>query len=272
MKFKFTTEYIYKSCSERINKRIEEKQLSHRSIYKNESKIIGRIRRCEISDRNKYLIQDNVLDAINKKLEFNDIQAILWGTEEEIKQNLIIIFQCLLFDLISAESPFKDTINDILCGYIPYARYLGYYKILFETKSPINGIKMSELYNVDIFNAINTIDSFADTAINYLFAQCNEDFKEKFLHFTKNHNSFSRWTYRLEEWVEKDLIPMLLKFKPSENDLGRRILKLISTDYQLIPHIKMSKDIIEIENFKKLISATDRYITELEDIFLSIYK
>lgn len=269
MEFKFTTEYIYKSCSERISKRIEDKNISHRSIYKDESKIIGRIRRGEISDRNKYLIQDKVLEAINEKLEFNKKQAVLWGTDEEIKENLIIIFQCLLFDLISIDSPFKDTVNDILCCYTPYARYLGYYKIIFETKSPINGIEMSDLYNVDSYSAINTIESIADEAINYLFAQCHIDFEDLFLKFTKNHDSFSKWTYRLEDWVKEDLMPMLSQYKPSENGLGRRILMLIASDYKYIPNIKTHISTIEVEKYKRLISATERYITELEEISLS---
>lgn len=269
MEFKFTTKYIYKSCSERISKRIEEKNISHRSIYKDESKIIGRIRRSELSDRNKYLIQDKVLEAINEKLEFNNKQAVLWGTDEEIKQNLIIIFQCLVFDLISTDSPFKDTVNDILCYYTPYARYLGYYKILFEAKSPINGIEMSDLYNVEIYSAINTIESIADEAINYLFYQCYKDFKKRYFNFVKKHNSFSKWTYRLEDWVKEDLIPMLSQYKPPENDLGRRILKLIVSDYKYIPNIKTHTNTIEVEKYKRLISATERYITELEEISLS---
>lgn len=218
----------------------------------------------------QYLHDLNVRDALKEKLEFNSYQDLLWGTHEEIKQNLRLIFQNLIFDLIAPTSNYKKIINDILCGYIPYARYLGYYNIIFDNHSDVLGINTKYFYDIDKIELLQCIENYADEAICYLFLRCQDDFEKSYLRFTDSHISFKRWTFRLEEWVKEDLIQVLNKYMPSDNSLGKRITKLITSDYLYIPMLDLTYNSPDSQAIKKLLSATENYICELETI-QSIY-
>lgn len=269
MNFTFTKELIYKNCADRISRAIVDTGISHRKIYKQESKIIGRIRKCIIvPSRNPYLIPDNVRDALKKELPFDTEQDLLWGTKDEVSSFLPVIFQHLIFDLIANKSDYKDLINKILCNYIPYARYRAYYHILYETPSPIPNQFMTALYDVDNIDMIMTIDSYTDSAISYLFRMCREDFKDSFFRFMEINDSFKKLDKRLNKWVDTDLISILRQYTPSETSLGHRIESLISCDYSYLPLISSSKisEKSEAPVMQQIISATDQYVSALEAI------
>ena len=56
---------------------------------------------------------------------------------------------------------------------------------------------------------------------------------------------------------------ILKMYKPKENSLGKRITKLITFDYSYIPYLGNSE---YSDKLKKIISATETYISELEKI------
>lgn len=115
-----TSDFIYKNCSDRISQRIRKKKLSHRSIYKQEPKMIGRICRCiVVPKRNPYLIQDSVRDELKEKLVFNSYQEMLWGSEEEIQDNLPALFMMIMSDLYK----FKDAYMDFVLSHDSFKRW-----------------------------------------------------------------------------------------------------------------------------------------------------
>ncbi len=215
-----------------------------------------------------YLIQDNVRDAIVDKLHFKDNKHLLWGTNEEICYNLPLVFQCLLFDLISKDSIYRELTEKILCSYIPFARYLAYHHVIFEMPSPIEGYSTSDFYPTNIWELYETVDAFADKAIAYLYQKCHSDFYNTFLQFCTSHDSYKKWTKYLDIWVKEQIIPIISKYKPTSNSVGSRIYSLILTDYSYIPSLVLSDTFKEpnILAIQKMISATDQYIEQLENI------
>lgn len=259
-------EFIYKNCSDRIAFKIKDKNISHRSIYKDDPKIIGRICRCEITkNRNTYLIQDCVKDKLKAKLEFASYQEMLWGTTEEICEQLPALFLFILSDLAN-DDQYKDTINHILCAYLPYARYYGYYKIIFEKEPLILGFDNAYLYDIDENEMRLSIDAKFSEAVSFLFDKCHNQFKKEYMDFVNTHDSFKRWNYRFEEWINAKLIPILVKYAPDENSFGMRILKIIETDFCMIPLLKTTEGLDKIETIKRFLSFTTSYITNLEQV------
>jgi hypothetical protein len=276
MVFTYTKDLIYKNCSRRIDEKIREKNkeksknknISHRKLYPPNPKIIGRILRCETDKRNPYLIQYAVLCEVRDKLDFDSNQEILWGSHEEIALNLPLIFQQLILDLLSPSSEYKDEIDNILCRYVPYARYSAYYHLLFESESPIPGFHPSDFYNVNEFEAKMNIDAMADKAIVHLFSLCKDNFFELFLTFTDSHDTFKFWDDEIKKWVNEYFIKMLECYTPTSNALGTRIRNIINSDYLYIPSIDSitNQSNPNAQSMKDLLSATEKYIQELEKI------
>ena len=229
--------------------------------------MIGKICRCEINEnRNAYLIQDCVMYELKKKLDFNSYQEILWGSPKERAEYYPILFLLLLTDLVDSSSPYKDQINRILCGYIPYARYLGYYKIIFEEAPLFPDASNAELYDIDIRELILSVDHYFSCAVDFLYRKCKQKFIELYNTFADNHDSFKRWTYRFEEWIQDQLFPMLSEYMPSDKSLGIRILNIIEEDYSKIPLLNITYDADEVNIIHNLLSASEKYITSLEHI------
>lgn len=269
MDLKYTKEFIYINCAKRISEKIEEKGLSHRAIYRADPKMIGRIRRCQIKEnRNTYLIQDSIRDCLKDKLEFDTFKDMLWGTDEEIGEeiSLRLLFQSIILDLISPSSEYKNIVNEILCGYVPFARYSGLYQILFESGISIAQETITYFYDIDKIDVLTCIDTYADKAIQFLFNKCKSDFLQAFLRFANSTNSYKKWTYKFEKWIEKDLMILLCEYMPNENSFGKRIKGMIHSDYLHIAQLVSSYNPEEINAIKMLLASTEKYISMLEDI------
>lgn len=262
-----TSDFIYKNCSDRILQRIKAKNLSHRSIYKQEPKMIGRICRCiVVPKRNPYLIQDSVRDELKEKLDFNSYQEMLWGSEEEIQDNLPALFMMIMSDLAN-DNQYKEIINHILCAYIPYVRYYGYYRIFFEYKPLLPDFDNSYFYELDSSELLSSIDNSFSEAVNYIYERCRYKFKDAYMDFVLSHDSFKRWTYRFEEWIDESLMPLLKQYMPEDTSFSARILNMIEADFSKIPLLKITNDPDELEVLKSLLVSTDKYIDSLEEIY-----
>lgn len=262
-----TMDFIYRNCSSRISERIEALELSNRSIYQAESKIIGRIRRCQITEkRNPYLIQDNVRDCLKEKLQYNSYQDMLWGTYEEITEYLPTLFLLLITDLIHSSSPYKETINDVLCNYVPYAKYLGYFHIIYGNDDLVLGYNPVDLYGVDERDLLMCIDSYFAKAVDYLYRKCNSAFLEIYLEFVSKNESFKRWNYKFIKWIEDSFLPLIKEYIPTENSFGVRIRQMINSDYKYVSTFLLTSDPNEIDAIKMLLSSTAQYINQLEKI------
>ncbi len=269
MNLEGTKDFIYKNCSDRISHEISVRKLSHRSIYKYEPKMIGRVCRCVITEkRNPYLIQDCIRDALKESLEFNSYWEMLWGSENEIIEQLPALFLTVLTDLAN-DTHYKKTVNQILCSYLPYAKYYGYYRIFFECEPLLPDFDNSYFYDIDSSELLSSIDYVFSDAVNHLYQKCNSEFRDAYIDFAKSHDSFKRWPYRFEEWIEATLIPILVKNKPSDSSFSARILKMIESDFSKIPLLKMSGDPDELILIRKLLASTEQYISSLEEISVS---
>lgn len=125
------------------------------------------------------------------------------------------------------------------------------------------------IHNIKI-EMLSTIDAIFSNAVYFLFKKCHIQFEEVYMHITNTHDSFKRWNFRFEEWIKYELMPILLMYIPDENSFGMRILKMIEADLSKIPLLKFTNEPDEIEAVKRILSATESYITSLEQI-QSIY-
>lgn len=265
--FILTEQVIYENCSNRIRNLIKEKNLKHKDVFPTDPKMVSRIINRKTTDRNPYLIQYAVLCEIASVLDL-DNKTIIWGTNEEIEFNLPIIFQSIIFDLLVLKNDISKEIDTILCGYIPYARYSAYRKLIIDESSTSQSITNAHKYNIDYFELHSSIEARTDEAICFLYKQCHQEFLESYLRFTAKNNSLSMWHNKLMDWIKSDFIEILRPFTPTADSLGIRIMKLISTDYLYFPQTTMScnEENSDINTIKKLIDATEKYITELENI------
>lgn len=122
------------------------------------------------------------------------------------------------------------------------------------------------LYNIDLKELISSIDHFFSCAVTYLYNKCKARFIDLYNDFADNHDSFKRWTYRFEEWIQDQLLPMLSEYMPSDKSLGIRILNIIEEDYSKIPLLNITYDADEINIIYDFLSASEKYITSLEQI------
>lgn len=270
LNLELTKQLIYENCAERIRNRIKEKNVTHKYVYESDPKIISRIINCDISEkRNPYLIQDAVLYEITQKLEFNNKQEVLWGTHGEIEYNLIIIFQRIILDILSSQNDLKPQIDDILCTYVPYARYSAYQHILFETKPPTPILDFSLIYDIDEPGMKMTIDAKVSEAIGHLFSLCEKEFKKKYFHFTNKMETFSKWDKKMAMWIAEDFLDIIKPYTPRADSLGMRIKRLLISDYSLVANAFL-RDALSpqnIEPLKELISVTEKYVAKLEKIY-----
>ena len=84
--------------------------------------------------------------------------------------------------------------------------------------------------------------------------------------FVTNHDSFKRWTYRFEEWIEASLLPLIKQYMPEDSSFSARILNMIESDFSKIPLLKITNDPDELEVIRSLLASTDKYIDSLEEI------
>ena len=106
---------------------------------------------------------------------------------------------------------------------------------------------------------------FSD-AVNYLYQKCGSQFIAAYINFVMNHDSFKRWTYRFEEWIEATFMPILKQFEPSDNSFSVRILNMIESDFSKIPFLRISNDPNGLTLIKELFASTEQYISSLEKL------
>lgn len=270
MEFQISKDFIYRTTGKRISERIEEKNISHRSIYERESKLIGRIRKgIAIKNRNPYLLRNDVQKALKDKLGFMTDNELLWGSETEIEGYSFLMFQSIMYDMISEGSDYIDETKDILCIDTSYAHWAAYEEIFSKpyfstsTKYPIK-----EYYGIDDGDVVDALETATADAISYLFSFVQSSFKKSFLHFTEHTDSYKKLDRKLKEWIDQDILPMLEKYRPTQHSLNFRIKKLISEDFVYIPYISNNSafSLSDTIILKELLLATEDYINSIEKI------
>lgn len=294
MKFEYTKQYIYKQCAQRIEKRKKEKKLTRSDIFPDNEGLYSNIVSCKTTPKNPYLIQNWTLRYYNRNheefgiiptLAFNNEKEVFWGTDDEIESNVFGIFRNLINDILPCDLEwnlnnlsFPDNeeldidIKNILCDYIPYAKYLTYWRLFFgdQQKTNKNGqisIFPALYYGISEDTLIENIYNARTQAICYLFLkpQFKEKFKQAFIEFCYQNTTFKKLDKKLIDFVRHKIITLLKEYAPDENSLGLRVMHIIESDLFKKRTITLnSKE--QNTAITKLISVSASYIEELEQL------
>lgn len=273
--FKNTIEFFFEKCSSRVKKKIEQKNLALKTIYPVDEKLISHIQNNKrYPNKNRYLLTDTVIpndeeiNANNIKIGLapmlfnNDIQALLWGTNEEIIQNLPDIFNCIIKDLLETFQKYNINIHLILSDYAPYAFNWTYHNLL--TKNNVTDTDYS--YGVIPKKISSNLPVSQKIAIYFLYKKCEEKFKENFFIFAQNTTSYSKIDKVFEKtFIIKKFIPLLKEYIPQEDSIGLRVQHLIMTDISkssnLIAQHSNQNSFTELN--RKLVGLSSQYAHEL---------
>lgn len=275
MKLKNSLDFIYSSCANRINNKINESCLTLEKIYSSDPKILSSIRQNIRTPRNVFLVPDRVFtnpqnnDGLLVKLDFhNSIQEVLWGTEEEINNNLPLIFKNVILDLLDNKLKLDFSIEDILCDFVPYAKYSTYYKIILSKDNKYPAI----FYGVYEDKVIENLYSSKDRAIDFLYSKSQNEFSKAFINFAKETTSFKNINKVFKEnFIYKSFIPLLMTHIPDETSLGIRVKNLILADLSQTAKLILNNDFTN-DYYRQLINASSEYILKLERIQQNNYK
>ncbi len=276
MTFKNTIDYIYSMCAKRVSEKIADKKLKLHEIYPSDPKQISWIQNNKRTKNNRYLVSPAVLYKYDKdygtvgiipKLGFKNCMEVLWGTEKEIDSYLPTLFCNIMNDLLTDEIDVDIDINNLLCDYIPFAKYSAYWDILFKTENQFPAI----FFGIKEDTVVKHIDNARDKAIEHLFHKCKEDFKNSYIEFASDTISFSKMDKIFVEYCTQSIIPFLKKYIPAEDSLGLRVKNLISADLSKVAKLMTTTENRGLEDIqRRLIHASTAYIDQLESIQASL--
>ncbi len=241
------------------------------TIHKNEACITWR------GDEENDFIDDSECLSCMKKNEcdlhkkYNEEKCILWKNFKDNSNlideiTLMQIFQSLIIDLYTSKK-YTDIINDVLCRYVPFARYTAYYNIFFTNKFEAYQLEKHNYFHFNKASLWECIDTYINDATIYIYNLCKDEFRLLFIEFASSILMYKKIDSKLQLWVNKEFIKMLKKYLPNEYDLGLRIRNIIEDDY-----VNIQLREINNESKEKLDEVTENYISMLENIFLQSYE
>jgi len=294
--FRKTIIFFYNCCIERVNISRKEMGLKKYQVCASQDKsITSNFFKGKCTKNNPYLITQKLIgykrgkqglkdneakedkwaeDESGKKigiihtLNFENEKEVLWGTDNEIKRNLQMIYLLIMQELpIYCFEYIKDW-EEVLFDYVPYSKY----KTLLEIKNKFN-ISLYETYGVkDEEVSEIKLSIYQLNAISYFFynESFRNEFLEMFLSFANEQKNFTHIDKKFKEnFIVKRFIPLLKKYKPKhETSLGLRVRDLLVNDLQCLPELFLSvKNKKTDDDLKRMLNkASSRYITELEII------
>ena len=271
-------EFFYKMTSNRIKNKVEELNLKHREIYMRDSKQISWIIHNKRTKNNRFLITNAVIqnsddfgedDGLLRKLEFNNIKEILWGTDDEIVNYLPDLFKLLWNEITSDDNPYDIDKELFLCDYVPYAKYSTYWNILFSSTN----IYPAFAYGICEDDVVENIDDARNCAFSYLYTKLENDFANIFSEFTNHTTSYNKINRVFQQSFIEDLfVPMLKEHTPNVNSLGLRVKSLIESDLVYCASLVCNNINFNTNCLTKLINASSTYIVALENIQNSEFK
>ena len=268
-------DFFYTKASARIANKIKDTKLKHKDIYQPDPKQISRIIHNKNTIKNNpFLIPDAVISnycmdkktgeytecGLLNKLNFNNIQEILWGTHEEISIYLPDLFSLLWKEVTTPPTSCMIDAELYLCDYVPYAKYSTFWNILFSPTNKYPAI----FYGIREDTIIEKIDPSRKEALAFLYSNCKNDFLTFFQTFTEKQISF----HKLDRTIKTILIPgfinVLKSHRPNSSSLGLRVRDLITAD------LSYSASLITTGSFdayrSSLNEASSKYILSLEKI------
>lgn len=274
---------------------------------------IGLIRNFKLTSKNVFFISDSLAEDIvenvvlkspyqrymddKKKIEYENVEEVFWGTYEEIKQEELIFFYVICRDMLNSEE-YRQSMENILKDYIPYAVNLAYRDINFEEEFERS---LYERYFTEI--PLDRVDEEQLKAIVRLYAQLiqkNIDITKLFFEqleeveywSTKSteeeyksldrvkHSSigFKKADIIFKRFIDEHLLTILKDFEVQPSSFGLRVYSIIRNDFlefvKLFDNQTQSQDIsnyVEIlENAELLVSNGRSYAQQLAGYQLKI--
>lgn len=281
--FKETICFFYTNCVNRVDIARKNKNLKKCEIC-NDNSLVSDFFNGKCTKDNPYLITGNLIGTPRKPrkgqedsreqtgikniLGIKSEKDILWGTDDEIKKNLRMIYLLIMSELQIYCSEYIKDWENVLFDYVPYSKY----KTLSEIKKKYN-ISLFETYGVyDEEVSESKLLIYQLRAVDFFF--CNEHFRNDFLRiflcFANEQKNFTHIDKKFRnEFIIKRFIPLLQKYKPRhETSLGLRVRDLLINDLQCVPELLLSVKNEKTDDYLKRIlnKASSRYITELETI------
>lgn len=282
--FTLTKKFLYEKCVERVERKrcSFNPPISRDSIFYDPS-LLSKFFNCKTSSSNTYLITPKLLRCSNesgeemgfvKILDFKDEEEVLWGDNQEFRDNLFSIFTCIIQDIMSSDYEGKDYIDEILCDNIIYAKFSSFRHIKDKYKIsllPYFGIWDSKVED-------DKMRKYIDIACDQLYHKANfaHKFEKVLWDYSRLYKDYSFLDTRLRNDLLPSLFTMLEDYTPSSNSLGLRVNALINTDLiksiDQIDAMHSCNDYMETPEFhlnQSIIHAASNYILELENIALS---
>lgn len=232
--------YIYQKCVNRVEQRrlSENKPKPQISLCVDDKSLVSNFFNCKLGHNNKYLITKRLLNYKNEEtgtlsgavpvFKFKNEHEVLWGNDEEFRENLYDIYVLLFTDILNSKSEYNELIKDVLCDNIIFAKYSS----LFDIKY-IYDVSLLTTFAVpdDMVSAYN-MNIYLKIALKHLYERPNfqNKFQKLFYEYTQKYNDYTN----IDKRLMKDFIPhlshLLENYLPESDSLGLRVKTLIKQD------------------------------------------
>ena len=248
-----TTGFIYRECAKRLKERKLSLKITDAEIAAGgyDRKVVSRILNDKKTRNNPYLIPPAYVRPLMKKLELASEVELFWGDIDD--EHFIETLFCNLVTDILDESDWNehyldepywskneariDIIQKVLLDSVAYARIYPTLSSSFEYESPEGVLyPISPLADLRSGEQVTPADrkQIRRGAILRLFKNTRP--VEMFRAFFRKANDrgenqgFSRLYKRLDDFVDKSLMPFMQKNNPVEVSLGIRVFGIVSAD------------------------------------------
>ncbi|MGM0095050.1 hypothetical protein IGI69_000229 [Enterococcus sp. DIV1083b] len=227
--------------------------------------------------KNPNLISDSLLLHLTKKLEFSSELELLWGDIDNSDLSKVLFEKLLIDVLYGDDDKLKETYNNVLFDYVPYAEYHSYWQMFvigeIETPKFPNGQLSipSHFYNLKEDDIFEKYESIQKNAIEFLYYKCGTQIHALFVDFIiKEGDSLKKLDKKLNYFV-LHLTNFLLKYIPNEDSLGLRARNIIISDYMkfgtlIAKEMKGEPWTLNEHTLKLLVESSFAYITELKRV------
>ncbi len=227
--------------------------------------------------KNPNLISESLLVHLTEKLGFKNKLELLWGGFENSDLSKVLFEKLLIDVLYGDDDKIKETYNNVLFDYVPYAEYHSYWQMFVIGEIEMPNFPNSQLsisshfYNLKEDDVSEKYESIQKNAIEFLYYKCGKHFHILFVDFIMQEgDSLKKLDKKLDNFVSL-LTRLLLKYVPNEDSLGLRARNIIISDYKkfgtlIAKEMKGEPWTLDEYTFKLLVESSLSYITELKRV------
>ncbi|MDU2353855.1 MAG: hypothetical protein E7D92_04580 [Anaerococcus sp.] len=253
-------EFFYKKMSDRVRENLyivnKDRKKNHKlpiryiDISNTQNEVVGFIiKNKRIYNKNRYLIPDKIAEGMVKKLNFENKNEIIWGSEYEIKSYSCDLFINIVNDITDNNkgTDLYDKLESILEDYYYYA--LTKFSLSFQIEMNI----FLEYTNFEpylnerfmMFDDDLTISKLEAILRLYYFIQ--DDFLKSLYNLSNRIDTTSKFENTITNYIENDFMKLLDEYE--FNNIPGHDLHNI-----MLEGLKFVKNNLTIDNFKNNIN------------------